>query len=177
MAHNRKRVHPKPQGKTDKYVTQQQFRDDANINTMLGRHMKGPGRMGLPIGNPNATRQPRFEYQPSETFHEMLNMVTDAQNAFRALPARTRGRFSNDPYQLLRFLENPENRAEAEKLGLVDPKDPFNYLGVSNTTADLNPRLKAFLDLPIEKRDSLLESFHAHLGTDPEVNTLQGGKS
>lgn len=37
-----------------------------------------------------------------------------------SLPAELRKRFRNDPGMLLAFLEDPQNRAEAESLGLVD---------------------------------------------------------
>ena len=46
------------------------------------------------------------------------------------LPADLRKRFSNDPGQLLSFLENEDNRAEAIKLGLVNaPQDIENPQG------------------------------------------------
>jgi len=38
------------------------------------------------------------------------------------LPAKMRARFHNDPQELLEFISNEENRAEAEKLGLVAKK-------------------------------------------------------
>lgn len=78
---------------------------------------------GMPIGNPMATRMPRFMDIPSESYHEMLNKITDVQSSFRSLPARLKGKFQNDPYQMMRWIEKPENRAEALKLGLVVPTD------------------------------------------------------
>lgn len=119
----RPRIHPKKHARNPDFAVQQNFASEADINTVINRHMKGPGRMGMPIGNPNATRQGRFVDLSSESFHDMLNRVTDAQTAFMNLPARIRGRFSNNPYQLLRFLEKPENREEAVRLGLIEPSD------------------------------------------------------
>ena len=37
-----------------------------------------------------------------------------------ALSAEIRSRFGNDPQNLILFLEDPSNRPEAEKLGLVN---------------------------------------------------------
>lgn len=135
----RPRVTARRHARNPEFSTQQNFVDESNINTVIGRHMRGPARQGLPIGNPNATRQGRFTDVSSESFHDMLNRVTDAQQAFMTLPARIRGRFSNDPYMLLRFLEKPENREEAERLGLLQARpahetapDPSGHLNPEN---------------------------------------------
>jgi len=109
--------------KSGKSVTQQQFKKDADINTIADRHFKGAGRFGAQIGNPAATRKPRFMDISSIEFHSMLNKVVDTQEAFRSLSARTKGRFNNDPYQLLRFVENPDNRAQALEMGLILPTE------------------------------------------------------
>ena len=49
-----------------------------------------------------------------------MNRVIAAQDEFEALPAQIRARFDNDPAKLIEFLENSENRPEAEELGLVE---------------------------------------------------------
>jgi phage internal scaffolding protein len=49
-----------------------------------------------------------------------MNRVIAVQDEFEALPAQIRARFDNDPAQLIEFLENSDNRPEAEELGLVD---------------------------------------------------------
>lgn len=102
---------------------QQSAAKSADINHMVQQHLHGPGRLGKPIGDPNATRQPRFMEVPSASFHEMLIQVTDIQNEFRGLPAKIRNRFQNDPFQMLRFVENPRNRKEAIKMGLIIPTE------------------------------------------------------
>lgn len=99
-------------------LTKQSFENDANPNTIMQRHLAGG-----PLGNPNnhKAREPRWGNMPSETFHEMLNMVTDVGNAYRQLPPRIKSRFGN-PYQVIRFVEDEKNQAEAIKLGLIhDP--------------------------------------------------------
>jgi phage internal scaffolding protein len=49
-----------------------------------------------------------------------MNRVIAAQDEFEALPAQIRARFDNDPANLIEFLENENNRPEAEELGLVE---------------------------------------------------------
>lgn len=60
----------------------------------------------------------------SVDFMTMNNMIVSGRQAFAALPSRIRSRFQNDPYQLLRFVENEDNREEAIRLGLITPETP-----------------------------------------------------
>lgn len=104
-----------------KAKVQQHHAASADLNQMMARHMAGPGRQGIPIGNPNATRQPRFlDLSSGDSYHDMLNRVTQIDTMFSRLPARLRGRFRNNPELLLRFAEDPANTKEAVKLGLID---------------------------------------------------------
>jgi len=102
----------------EKSLTQQQFKDEADINHITEQYLK-KGQ----LGNPNATRQPIFGDFSSTSFQEMQNKIIDAEQAFAALPGRLRARFQNSPFQLLRFCENPNNKKEAIRLGLIEP-DP-----------------------------------------------------
>lgn len=58
---------------------------------------------------------------PSETLHEMMTRITAVNMAFAGLPARLKGKFGNSPLQMVQWIERPENRLEALKLGLVVP--------------------------------------------------------
>jgi len=94
--------------------TQQQFKDEANINTIVKRYIK-TGQ----LGNPNASRQPSFGDFSSVDYMDMRNAIADIDQDFASLPAKVRRRFNEDPYQLVRWLENPANAKEAAKLGLI----------------------------------------------------------
>jgi len=136
----RERVTHKNKAKQPDFAVQQAPKNDADINLKLKKHMAGPAKMGIPLGNPMATRRPAFIEMPSASFQDMLNTLVDAKNDFRALPARIKGRFGNDPYQLLRFLEDPSNEAEAIKLGLREAKEPEFVAPAPGSTP---PALKA----------------------------------
>lgn len=69
--------------------------------------------------------------------------------AFEALPSALRERFHNDPAELLTFLADKGNRAEAEKLGLLEklpppapvspevvPGDPLDITGTTDTKTE-----------------------------------------
>lgn len=116
MSADARRRHRAPVSKDTK--TLQAPAEGNRVGDIVARH-----RPGQPIGNPLATRQPRFMDMPSASYHEMLNQVTDVQTTFQSLSARLKGKFGNSPYQLLRWLEVPENRPEALRLGLVVPTD------------------------------------------------------
>lgn len=101
-------------------MTQANFAKDTNINTIVSRHMRGPGRSLQNIGQ-GGHRQPMFGDFSEIDYHAMLNQVTQIDNMFRTLPAKVRGRFQNRPELLLNFLADPNNDKEAVKLGLKEP--------------------------------------------------------
>lgn len=96
-------------------LTQQQFGDEVNINTIVRNfgltHELPPE---VPIYYADVTDMP--DYQTS------LNFVRQADANFMLLPADLRSRFDNNPQLLLNFLSNDANRDEAIKLGLIDAK-------------------------------------------------------
>lgn len=53
-------------------------------------------------------------------FQESLDYVRQAQDDFNRLDVNIRNKFHNNPEELINFLSNPENNAEAVKLGLKD---------------------------------------------------------
>jgi len=97
-------------------LTQQHMEGVTDINKIMERHNR-TGVFGS--GRPNG-RQPMFCDVSGDTFHEMLIKVQNIQGIFAGQPAKVRKRFGNNPENLLRFLENKENLAEAVELGLVD---------------------------------------------------------
>lgn len=69
-------------------------------------------------------REGRFlDIADAPTYIEALNFVAEANLMFDRLPAALRDRFNNDPAAMLSFIDNPENKEEAIKLGLL-PKPP-----------------------------------------------------
>jgi len=110
MADKRLGKHPH----SNEVRTVQSDAEAGNINNMAGRVLQARMR-----GNPDG-RKPMFMEVPSESFHEMLNKVTQVQHTFQRIPARIRSRFANSPAVMMDWLQNPDNRIEAVKLGLID---------------------------------------------------------
>lgn len=98
----------------DASLAQQHFKEECDINTILEKF----NITGL---LPQQTLSPRYgDFSGIGDYHTALNRVIAAQDEFEALPAQIRARFDNDPEKLIEFLENSDNRPEAESLGLVE---------------------------------------------------------
>lgn len=94
-------------------VTQQQFAEEVDINTIVKR-------FGLTGELPNGVAMPvSGDFTGVADFQSAMNVVRQAQEAFMELPAEVRYRFSNDPARVVEFLDDPNNRDEAIKLGIV----------------------------------------------------------
>lgn len=98
-------------------MTHQSFKDECDINVIVARCMK-TGYLVDPLTA--STRQPLYgDFVSASDFQEAQNLLADSIDRFESLPSALRARFSNDPALLLSFLEDPSNRQEAIKLGLI----------------------------------------------------------
>ena len=97
-------------------MTFQHFKDECDINTIVSRYPNGV--------TPYDDRKDSGIYGDfSDTelfdFRATQEKIIEAENRFNALPANVRSRFSNNPAQLLDFLNDSSNYDEAVKLGLI----------------------------------------------------------
>lgn len=94
-------------------VTQQQFAEECDINTIVRR-------FGLTGELPGDFKAPQYgDFTDVGDYQTALNSVLRAQEEFMSLPGEIRARFQNDPQQLLLFVHDEKNREEAQKLGLL----------------------------------------------------------
>lgn len=99
-------------------LTQQQFLEETDINTIVDR-------FGITGQLPENPQPPQYaDFEGIFDFQAAQNAVIAADRAFMTFPAKVRNRFQNDPQQMLEFVSNKENRAEAEALGLLKPAPP-----------------------------------------------------
>jgi len=97
-------------------LAQQQFKDECDINNIL-RQFNITGQL------PDTPLSPRYgDFSGISDYKTALDRVISADEEFMNLPANLRARFDNDAANLIEFLNNDQNRLEAEKLGLVEPK-------------------------------------------------------
>ena len=98
----------------DASLAQQHFKEECDINTILQK-------FNITGILPEAPLSPRYgDFTGIGDYHDALNRVIAAQEEFEALPAQIRARFDNNPEKLIEFLDNSDNRSEAEQLGLIE---------------------------------------------------------
>lgn len=114
----------------DDSLTQQQFKEEADINTIVDRFMKS-GVL------PTAATMPQYvDYEGVFDFQSAMNVVKAADENFMRLDAKVRARFNNSPQAFLEFFANPDNAEEAIHLGLAIPKAPSS---VAQATDEATP--------------------------------------
>ena len=99
-------------------LTKQEFRDECDINIIVGRY----GATPQPWQNPPTLRYGEFADAPD--FLDAQLLVKAAEEQFRTLPAKVRDRFQHNPVRFLEFVHDPNNAAEALSLGLRKPEPP-----------------------------------------------------
>lgn len=98
-------------------LTQQQFADEADINTIMARYEQ----TGLWMSSESRLARDEVfgDVTGFEDFADVMAHKAAVDSAFMQLPAALRFRFGNDPAQLVAFLQDPDNIAEAQALGIV----------------------------------------------------------
>lgn len=118
----------------DKSLAQQQFKEEADINYIAKRYNLTGEMPQLPNGfDWGADFEGIFDFQTAQ------NAVVAGKQAFMALPAKLRARFQNDPQELMAFLEDDDNQAEARKLGLLRPIEPTPSTGAPKADTEGEP--------------------------------------
>lgn len=103
----------------DQVLTKQEFKDDCDINVIIGRCVKS----GLPL--PHIAGEALYaDVSEVGSYTDCVRRVKAAEESFMALPANIRSRFDNQPGALIAFLADESNRKEAIALGLVVAKEP-----------------------------------------------------
>jgi phage internal scaffolding protein len=100
----------------DDSLTQQQFRDESDINTIVDRFMK-TGHLPNPVSMPQYV-----DYEGVFDFQSAMNVVRQADENFMRMDAKVRARFHNSPQEFLEFFADPANTEEAVRLGLALPQ-------------------------------------------------------
>lgn len=100
--------------KGDLGFTVQADRDDADINKIISRYLKSGVLPPISLGEPFYGDVTGFS-----GLADSLIKIQEADRLFMSYPADVRERFDNDKVKFIDFLENPDNRDEAIKLGLI----------------------------------------------------------
>jgi len=116
----------------DASLTQQQFRDECDINNIVDQFMK-TGHLPTPASMPQYV-----DYEGVFDFHTAMNAVRQADENFMRMDAKIRARFHNSPQEFLEFFADPANADEAVRLGLAVPtaKQGVSSSSVESAQAD-----------------------------------------
>lgn len=102
---------------TGKGRTQQQFRDQCDINNIMKKYkLADLKRATIEL----AERWGR-DLASVPDFHTAMNTVAKATEAFASMPADIRKRCNNDPAEFLDFVRDPKNESEFIRFGVVVP--------------------------------------------------------
>lgn len=146
---------------------QQHKKEETDINNIVKKYHK-TGVIGNPLDS--TPRKPMFgDFSIQGSYHEMLNTIKSADNAFLSLSANVRKRFENDPQKALEFVAKRENTMEAVKLGLLDKSALPMLMEDPN---DIDKRV--YVDVNLNKVDPVpgqmsLEDIHARIAARKET--------
>jgi len=113
----------------DSSLTQQQFAEEADINTIVNRFLK----TGV-LPTPNTFPQ-YVDFEGVFDYQSAMNLVRAADESFMRMDAKVRQRFNNSPQEFLEFFANPANIEEASRLGLTIPQPS----SVTKVTEEASP--------------------------------------
>jgi len=101
--------------------TQQHFKEECDINTIVRRFL----RTGTVPADMVKTRLGTFlDTTAFGDFQTAQQTVIEARNAFMTLPADTRAKFNNNPGELVDWINDPNNKDEAIRLNLLPGPAP-----------------------------------------------------
>jgi hypothetical protein len=100
-------------------LTQQHFKDECDINTIVNRYRDTGEVTHL------AKARGEYAYASSQSFSEAAFIVAEAKSEFEGLPSRIRAHFNNDAAEFLDAAQNPDRDSEMISLGLLEkPPEP-----------------------------------------------------
>ena len=99
---------------------QQHFKDEVDINNIIAKYTQTGQITHYARGKPSYGDVP-----DGADFTDAMNLITEAQAEFDALPSEVRSHFQNDPRKYLDAFQ-PDNKEELQSLGLIapDPVEP-----------------------------------------------------
>tara|TARA_X000000950_G_scaffold138022_1_gene171276 strand:+ start:921 stop:1367 length:447 start_codon:yes stop_codon:yes gene_type:complete len=118
--------------KGTKTRTKSEFADEANINNIVKRCMNGAAM-------PTGSRTPLFgDFSDVADFTSAQTLIAQANAEFEQLPSDVREKFGNNVSDLMDFLDDENNLAEAIELGLA-PKPESEPKTIDENTQKAAP--------------------------------------
>ncbi len=106
---------PRPKTNTPDPVhtkVQQHFAEQLEINRIMKRAVNG-GSLPAP------TSPPIYGDFTVTSLQDAYALIEKAETVFNSMESGVRARFRNNPIELVDFVQNPDNREEAIRIGLL----------------------------------------------------------
>lgn len=116
-AYTTQKVKPKLDFSNEKSLTEQHHKDACDINRIITRY----DRDGVLTHITNKTPQYINTINLPKSLQEAMNILTEANATFEALPSNIRKDFDNDVEKFLNFVHDPQNVDKMIEYGLVEP--------------------------------------------------------
>lgn len=110
---------------TEDSLTDQNFKDETDVNMILSKYkvtrnpaVLGLGADGQPLGNPKYGD----DYADIGTYQDCLEVVMQAEEQFMQLPASIRKEVGNTPEGMLKWIQDPNNYERGVELGIFEKR-------------------------------------------------------
>lgn len=121
----------------DKIITKQEFKEDVNINTIMGKVRKGQVIDPAQLSFDRVPRYGDFSEVPDlMAAHEIVNQVA---KDFEQLPSEVKKKFQNDARKVVEYLSDEKNNEESYELGLRVRPEPEPIVKVEVTNPEPPP--------------------------------------
>lgn len=94
-------------------MTKQSFKDESSIDKIISRYQQTQA-LGF-----QSQYAPQYGELNSQDYKESLDLIKHSQSMFNELPSNIRDKFSNNPHEFIKFVENENNSTELYDLGLT----------------------------------------------------------
>lgn len=118
---------------TGKGLTEQAHKNECDMNFILRDY----ARTGL-IRHAKQ-HEGKYDDIGVQDFQEAMFIVAQASSMFEQLPAAIRKRFKNDPAAFLEFAQNPDNKSEMQKMGILRGNDGIDISGAPSGAPVADP--------------------------------------
>lgn len=152
--------------KKAKSRTQQHHLDEVNIHNIVGKRE----RMGIAVWNTHYARQLEyFKDTTLPTFHEAMNVITNAETVFEQVPSGIRSQFHNDPSEFLDFMLDPANKDDIAAYGFTTEyldDAPVTLSDAEKRQIDIEEAVAATFaarEAPVSLNDASIEQLQAQL--------------
>jgi phage internal scaffolding protein len=112
----------------DEGLTEQCHRQSCDMHHIMKKHQE----TGL-INHVNQYKG-RYDEMPNDLqFHDAMNVIATANSMFESVPSHIRAEFDNSPALFIKFMQDPQNKDQIEKMGL----DASHLQSISSEPAEI----------------------------------------